>query len=326
MHALADLHSHCLAATFFEGAAAFALADGTVRVPARVAGRVQAHATPALVALRVDGGAAFLTTGEDGRVCVIDERCEVRELASVPRKWITAADRSGDRVAYASGRSVWLRGPGGPRELSHERGVKNLAFSPRGRWIAVAQADRVTLHDSASSDGEHPPPVHLEWKDLHAQATFSPDERFLVVASQQCSLHGWRLADRKHFRMLGYEGKVADWSWSSDGAWLATSGANAAIVWPFDGSDGPMHRQAWEVGARAEATVTSVAWAPHAERLAIGYSDGMVQVALLDLSVRPAVVHEPIGAMVTCLAWDDAGRRLAFGTSIGACGAVEVSA
>ena len=103
-----------------------------------------------------------------------------------------------------------------------------------------------------------------------------------MVASQNCFLHGWRLADRKHFRMLGYPGRVDDWAWAADGAFLATAGASAAIVWPFDGDDGPMTRNAIELAPRAQRVVTAVAWRPEARLLAIGYDDGGVQLASVE--------------------------------------------
>ena len=52
---------------------------------------------------------------------------------------------------------------------------------------------------------------------------------------QENALHGWKLADGKHMRMTGYPAKVKSLSWSAKGKWLASSGAPAAIVWPFPG-------------------------------------------------------------------------------------------
>ncbi|MGO7917527.1 hypothetical protein ACC702_40105, partial [Rhizobium ruizarguesonis] len=48
--------------------------------------------------------------------------------------------------------------------------------------------------------------------------------------------------EARHMRMTGYPSKVKSLSWSVKGNWLASSGAPAAIVWPFQGKDGPMAR------------------------------------------------------------------------------------
>src|SRR3954447_25289920 len=115
----------------------------------------------------------------------------------------------------------------------------------------------------------------LEWKGSHLDVTWSPDARFLVTSMQENSLHGWRLQpDKGHMRMSGYPAKTRSWSWSHDGHWLATSGADAAIVWPFESKEGPMGKAPRECGARP-AKVTRVAFHPKAYALAIGYEDGM---------------------------------------------------
>ena len=91
-------------------------------------------------------------------------------------------------------------------------------------------------------------PEMLEWKGSHLDVTFSPDGRFLVTAMQEPTLHGWRLADGKHMRMSGYAAKVQSMSWSADGKWLATSGADAArpVAVPVQGrADGQGAASCW---------------------------------------------------------------------------------
>ena len=57
------------------------------------------------------------------------------------------------------------------------------------------------------------------------------------------ALHGWRLADNRHMRMTGYPGRVRSMSWSAGGKFLATSGADTVILWPFASKDGPMGKE-----------------------------------------------------------------------------------
>ena len=73
---------------------------------------------------------------------------------------------------------------------------------------------------------------------------------------QENALHGWKLADGKHMRMTGYPAKVKSLSWSAKGKWLASSGAPAAILWPFQAKDGPMGKAPMELGTRGNTMVT----------------------------------------------------------------------
>jgi WD40 repeat protein len=319
---LSDFRSHCLSAAFIGGHPAFALADGTVRRPGVEVDCLRVHADASLAAVAVAGEEALLTSGEDGRVCRIEASGETREVGAVPRKWITAVGQSRGRLAYAAGKTVWLRSSRGDRQLQHRRGVKGIAFTADGARLAVAQQDCVSVHET-EVEAE---PIELQWNDIHTASTFSPDGRFLVVASQNCFLHGWRLSDRKHFRMLGYQGRVADWAWDATGALLATSGASAAIVWPFDGVDGPMTRSAIEVGARAGRTVTAVTWRPATRLLSIGYDDGRVQLASVDEPQAARPLRESGRAAITAIAWNGDGTGLAFGSAAGECGAMALDA
>ena len=131
---------------------------------------------------------------------------------------------------------------------------------------------------------------------------------------QENTLHGWRLADGKDMRMSGYPSKTRSFSWSHDGHWLATSGADAAVIWPFKDKDGPMGKAPRECGVR-HAKVSSVAFHPRALVVAIGYEDSCILLCRLndgaELLVRPAA---PAEGKITSMSWDRAGARMIFGT------------
>ena len=82
-------------------------------------------------------------------------------------------------------------------------------------------------------------------------------------------------------RMTGYPAKTRSLAWSHDGGWLATSGADGCIVWPFSGKDGPMGQPPRECGVRPNVLVTKVAFHPKALIVAIGYDDGWVLLVRL---------------------------------------------
>lgn len=316
-----DLEGHCIAACWLAGIPHFALADGAVHRLDHGHKTVEAHdgllcATPTL------DGKALLTGGEDGRVCAVSADGTVAELASIGRKWVTAV-AAGPRsaVAFASGRVAHVLLPGAsPKEIAHPRSVEGLAFAPKGLRLAVARYNGATLHFPAASGK----PAELEWAGAHTAVTFSPDGNFLVTAMQENALHGWKLADGKHMRMAGYPAKVKSLSWSAKGRWLASSGAPAAIVWPFQTKDGPIGKAPAELGTRGDTMVTCVAFHPTDEILAIGYADGMV-LATRVADQKEVLLRRPGQGAVTAMAWDGEGRRIAFGTEAGDCGVIDVA-
>jgi len=191
--------------------------------------------------------------------------------------------------------------------------------------IAIARYNGVTLRFAATTGAA----VDLEWKGAHTGVTFSPDGRFVVTMMQENALHGWKLdggnADTRHMRMTGYPAKVKSVSWSPKGKWLASSGAPAAIVWPFSGKDGPMGKAPQELGTRANIMVSQVAFHPAEEVLAIGFVDGMVLAVRLG-DGKEALLRRPGKGAITSLAWSASGKLIAYGSEAGDCGVIDISA
>jgi WD40 repeat protein len=148
--------------------------------------------------------------------------------------------------------------------------------------------------------------------------TISPDGKFLISTMQEPTLHGWRIADAKHMRMSGYSTRVRSLSWTASGDFLATSGSEQLILWPFDGKDGPMGRQP-KILARAESRVTIVACHPRQPVVAVGYADGAVKLVRIDDNAL-ILARKPDEQPVSALAWDNTGQTLAFGNESGDAG------
>jgi WD40 repeat protein len=315
-----DLDGHCIAAVFLGGVPHFALADGTIH-------RLDhGHKTLALhdgllCATLDQAKSRLITGGEDGKVCASSGETS-ETLAEAGRKWITSvASGPQGAIAYAAGRSAFVRfADGRTKEFQHPRTVEGLAFSPKGMRFGVARYNGVTLHFPAT-DGK---PAELEWAGAHTAITFSPDGNFVVTAMQENALHGWKLADGKHMRMSGYPAKVKSMSWSVKGKWLASSGAPAAIVWPFQAKDGPMGKAPLELGTRGNSMVTAVACHPSQEVAAIGYDDGMV-MAVRFADSKEVLLRRPGKGAVTSMMWDDEERRIAFGAETGDCGVIDIT-
>ncbi|HEY9057867.1 MAG TPA: WD40 repeat domain-containing protein [Aurantimonas sp.] len=309
-------------AAFVKDQPVFAIADGSVRFPAGGERVVEAHPGGLLSARYDPYGRRLLTGGEDGRVVSVDGGGAAREIASIGRKWIAAvAGGPRDTVGFASGRTAYVRlGGGALKEIRHERTVEDIAFAPKGIRAATARYDGASLFFPATDAA----PAALEWKGAHLGIDFSPDGRFLVTVMQENALHGWRIDDGKHMKMTGYPAKVKDWSWSAKGKFLATSGAPAAILWPFSGKDGPMGKAPLELGTRGDTMVTAVACHPAEDMLAIGYGDGMI-LAVRFADSKEALLRRGGASPVRTMAWSGEGRLIAFGSESGEAGVIDIA-
>lgn len=317
-----QFEGHVEAALYLKDRPVFALSDGTVRFPAGGETALDTHEGGLLVARADPFAHRLLTGGEDGRVVATQPDGTQIEFASVGRsKWINAvAGGPKGALAFASGRSAYVVDGGRVREFAHPRSVEDVAFAPKGLRIATARYDGANLY-FAGTDAE---PQRLEWKGAHTDVCFSPDGRFLVTAMQENALHGWRLDDGKHMRMTGYPVKVKSWSWSAKGRFLATSGAPAAILWPFTGKDGPMGKAPLELGTRGDTMAVSVACHPTDDVVAIGYADGMILAVRIE-DAKEALLRRQGNAAISAMGWDPTGRFLAFGTEEGEAGIVDIS-
>jgi WD40 repeat protein len=115
--------------------------------------------------------------------------------------------------------------------------------------------------------------------------------------------------------MSGYPSKTTSMSFSKGGKWLASSGSDAIILWPFFGG-GPMGKAPIELAGGDGINCTQVAANPKDEIVAGGFEDGLVVVADI-ASSRILPVAPPGHGSVTALAWNADGTRLAIGTENG---------
>jgi WD40 repeat protein len=259
-------------------------------------------------------GARIVMGGDDGKLVALSATGEVTLLATDPkRRWIdnTALHPEG-AVAWSAGKTAFVRsGKGEEKSFDAPSTVGGLAFAPKGLRLAVAHYNGVTLWFPNMAAK----PEFLEWAGSHLGVAFSPDNKFLVTAMHEPALHGWRLADNRHMRMSGYPGRVRSLSWSAGGKALATSGADAVIMWPFASKDGPMGKEPAML-APLQARVAMVACHPKQDILAAGYSDGTILMVRLNDGAE-ILVRRNGTAPVAALAWNAKGTLLAFAADDG---------
>src|ERR1700737_4919522 len=259
--------------------------------------------------------------GDDGKRVALGAKGEVTLLATdSKRRWIdNVALHPDGAVAWSVGKTAFIRsGKNEEKSLDVRSTVGGLAFAPKGLRLAVAHYNGVTLWFPNMAAK----PEFLEWAGSHLAVTFSSDNRFLVTAMHEPALHGWRLADNRHMRMTGYPGRVKSMSWSAGGKWLATSGADNVIMWPFASKDGPMGKEPAML-APLQARVAMVACHPKQDVLVAGYSDGTVLMVRLHDGAE-ILVRRNGSAPVAALAWNAGGTLLAFADEEGDAGLLEL--
>jgi WD40 repeat protein len=307
---------------FLGGNAAFVGAEESVAVVKREGeiSRFAVHSGGILCA--ASDGTRIVMGGDDGKLVALDAKGEVTLLATDPkRRWIdNVALHPDGAVAWSAGKTAFVRnGKAEDKSFEVPSTVGGLAFAPKGLRLAVAHYNGVTLwFPNMVATAEV-----LEWAGSHLAVTFSPDNKFLVTAMHEPALHGWRLADHRHMRMSGYPGRVRSMSWSAGGKALATSGADAVIMWPFASKDGPMGKEPAML-APLQARVSMVACHPKQDILAAGYSDGTILMVRLGDGAEILVRRRNGDAPVAALAWNAKGTLLAFAAEDGDAGLLEL--
>jgi len=329
-----DLEAFVVAARFSRDNAsvAFALGDGTLRI-VRLADTAAWHTVPAhdgavLALARDTTPDGFISGGDDGAFRRIAADGGASDIARFGMKWVEhvvsfAGEKGkGSLLACAVGKTVHLFDSVGKKlkEFAHPSSVTGLVFDTKGKRIGASHYNGATLwFVTARVDT----PRKLEWKGSHIGVAIHPDADAVVTAMQESALHGWRLSDGQHMRMSGYPSKTTSLSFTRNGKWLASSGADSMVLWPFFGG-GPMGKAPIELAGGDGILCTQVACHPSNEMVAGGFADGLVVVADIDTS-RVLPVAPPEHGPVSALAWSADGTRLAFGTEKGLAAIVDFS-
>ena len=303
------------------GTVAFALGDGTVRLVA-LADRdtwrsVEVHDGAALSLAPDATPTGFISGGDDGKFRRIGDTAS--DIADFRSKWVEhVASHPGEKgkglLACSVGKNVCLFDQLGQKlkELPHPSTVTGLAFDARGKRVGASHYNGASLwFVNAKEDS----PRKLEWKGSHTAIAIHPEGDAVVTAMQENALHGWRLSDNQHMRMSGYPSKTDSLSFTRNGKWLATSGADAMVLWPFFGG-GPMGKAPIELAGGDGVVCTRVAAHPRDEMVAGGFADGLVVLADVNSS-RVLPVCPPGKGAISALVWSPDGSQLAVGAETG---------
>ena len=304
-----------------EGLLAAALGDGRVAFingeSASPPSVVSVHDGPCLSLALDQAEQRVLTGGDDARLVSTDTDGETTEIAAVAGRWVEpiAVSQASGLCAAVFGKTVSLFARDGTAvgTFDHANTVGGLAFDPKGRRIAAAHYGGVSLWWAKPSTQK---PKRLSWTGSHLTLTWSPDGKYVLTATQENQLHGWRVSDGDDMQMSGYPTKVKSMSWLPKGRYLATGGAESVVCWPFHGKGGPVGKAAIDLGWGFDGVVTVVAAHPRHDVVAAGYEDGATILVQID-SPDSALVKPPGEGAVTALAWSADGHHLALGTESG---------
>ena len=310
-------------------ACAFGLGDGTLHIASGAPEwlRIEAH-DGAVLAMAADVTTqGFITGGDDGALNRTGPDGAVSKLFGSGGKWIeqvaSFGEGRGGLLACAAGKQAHVFDAAGQKlkTLTHPSTVTGLAFDAKGKRIAASHYNGASLWFTASKSDN---PRVLEWKGSHTAVAIHPAGEAVVTAMQENALHGWRLSDGQHMRMSGYPAKSETLGFTRNGRYLASSGADAIVLWPFFGG-GPMGKPPLELGRIEGVLCTRIACHPKEELVAAGYADGTILVVQISTQ-RAVVITEGGGSPVSALAWSGDGARLAVGTEGGTAAVVDLSA
>ncbi|WP_426956081.1 WD40 repeat domain-containing protein [Muricoccus radiodurans] len=299
----------------------FALSDGTVHLADTADHkaewrRLEAHEGAAL-SLAPDVTSGLLSGGDDGRLLRIAADGTTEEIASFGMmKWVdhVTTHPSGLRAA-AVGKQVHLFDGKGAKLKAlgpHPSTVGGVALDAKGKRVFASHYGGVSIWFVAAKEDKA---RVLTWKGSHHAIAVSPDGDSVVTAMQETSLHGWRLSDGQHMRMSGYPAKSPSLDFTAKGKWLATSGADSLVLWPFTGG-GPMGKAPTELAGGDGVVCNRVACHPQHDVVAAGFADGLVLMTEI-ASGKVVPVAAPGRGGISALAWNAAGTQLAFGTEDG---------
>jgi WD40 repeat protein len=329
-----DLGAFVVAARFSRDgrSVGFALGDGSLclaRLDALDDWQTVAAHDGAVLSLAADvTPSGFVSGGDDGKLQRTAADGSVSELADFGMmKWVEqvathALDKGKGLIAASVGKIVHLLDETGQtlKRFTHPSAVTGLVFDAKGKRVCASHYNGASLwFVGAKTDNART----LEWKGSHTGIAIHPEGEAVVTAMQENALHGWRLSDGQHMRMSGYPAKTESMSFTRNGKWLATSGADAMVLWPFFGG-GPMGKAPMELAGGDGIICHQVAAHPQHEVVAGGFADGLVVLAEIGSS-RIVPLAPPEHGPVTALVWSPDGARLAFGTETGFAAIVDLS-
>ncbi|MDX6765977.1 MAG: hypothetical protein SFU85_04220 [Candidatus Methylacidiphilales bacterium] len=168
-------------------------------------------------------------TAEGGKGAV-----DLKPAKGWPLRMLWSTGPESPLMAVAWGKSVVLTGKDGVplRDITDGKtSIEDLAWYPPGGMLLGATHGGLRVWDPKSGREIR----RYDWPAALWSCTWSPDGRWVTAGSQEHSVHIWEAASGDHLHMQGYPGKVRLQSWTADSKWLATAGGMDIILWDCSG-------------------------------------------------------------------------------------------
>ncbi len=277
--------------------------------------RWQLHDEP-ITGLRWPRPDRLVSIAEDGTARIIDPEDYGRRVALIETDafWIEDLDicHTSKRLALCAGKKAQVWSLDGDKEWEsqpHESTVSGVSFLPQKSLLATAcyGAMRIWDHDSGGEKEQ------LTWKGSLFKPHPSPDGSVVACGCQDDSVHFWRLETGRDSEMSGYPAKPRCLAWSTDSTLLATSAAQAVLVWSF--SEGPEGTSPFVLQVH-EAPVSAMGFHPTRKLLLSGSEDGIILLWAPQNGPTPMAMATMVGE-VSAARWLPRDNRFVAGDSLG---------
>lgn len=217
----------------------------------------------------------LIILGDDGKLRKINPKGTISELKTDDFGFadVLISNQKRGIFGISASRKVFVLKSTGETlfEFTPPMSPTSISFDQSGNNLVVGHGAGLVIYDLKTNE----PPIELKAQGGIIATSFSPDLCFLVAATGEPALIGWRLHDGIAFRMAGYPTKPTSFAWANNGKSLITSGGPVGVVWPFVGSEGPMGTRA-DTHRTRNSIVSNVAAA--ANNLVLGYIDGGIDI------------------------------------------------